>query len=53
MNVKIVTISLVIIFIASVPEGDSFTAGAGFFSKTRPKTNTGKKSTVIYLKYDT
>lgn len=29
MNVKMVTILLVIIFIACVPEGDSFTAGAG------------------------
>ena len=30
MKVKMVTILLVIIFIACVPEGDSFTAGAGF-----------------------
>ena len=29
MNVKMVMILLVIIFIACVPEGDSFTAGAG------------------------
>lgn len=45
MNIKVFTVAMAIVFIVCIPEGDSFTAGAGGLPKgKRPKA--GKRQQV-------